>query len=71
MTDEAKCPIWGTGASEKKLPNDIYRVDSSRAGGVYEITFEATEDLPAMAGSMEEKRKITYEIIKHAIAMGL
>ncbi len=68
MAKECKCPIWGTPAKEYKLPNGIYKVNSPRAGGLYEITFEAIEDLPAMAGSMEEKRKLTYEIIKYAIA---
>ncbi len=61
MNEKPVCPIWGTRASVKSMPNgrDGDSVDSSRAGGKYFIDRTAS----AILKSYDEPLKVTSDVM--------
>ena len=77
MTEKQKCPIWGTPCEIKppSLEEDVWYVDSPRAGGRYRITGSAKSVLEAKIESGEwtdqEKVKISRWIYEQNQSGGI
>ena len=57
------CPIWGTECeSATKTENSVIVTDSPRAGGSYELYYDATPELSNMAD--EEKARLTTLLVR-------
>jgi len=63
MTEEQKCPIWGTPCEIESLSpkEDVWYVDSPRAGGRYRITGSAK---PILEGKIESGECTDQEKVK-------
>lgn len=67
MANNSKCPIWGTPATlQDQFDRDVTTVESTRAGGRYEITLEANEDLEDKGDDLKS-RLTTWIVDQHGL----
>lgn len=63
MSNDNKCPIWGTPATVNESSDFFYEVSSSRAGGLYKISRSVNDDAKWQLWSDLQKSLLTTWLI--------